>query len=88
MLKLPFSPGYAAFTFPMVIGATALFKTSHWMSTMEVLTQYAHQIQFLAVIELVVATLIVAYVGLRYWMFYTPHKAFVSEHNSHTLESL
>ncbi|MCW1889915.1 hypothetical protein OK016_13235 [Vibrio chagasii] len=26
LLRLPFSPGYAAFTFPIVIGATALFK--------------------------------------------------------------
>ena len=27
LLVLPFSPGYAAYTFPMAIGATALFKT-------------------------------------------------------------
>ncbi|MGO2498034.1 MAG: TDT family transporter [Vibrio litoralis] len=88
LLKLPLSPGYAAFTFPMVIGATALFKTSHWMSTMEVLTQYAHQIQILAVIELVIATLIVSYVALRYWMFYTPHKVLISANNTPPLESL
>ncbi|MGL5974045.1 MAG: TDT family transporter, partial [Aeromonas sobria] len=29
LLRLPFSPGYAAFTFPLVIGATALFKVAH-----------------------------------------------------------
>jgi tellurite resistance protein TehA-like permease len=28
LLVLPFSPGYAAYTFPMAIGATALFKAS------------------------------------------------------------
>ncbi|WP_417883795.1 TDT family transporter [Vibrio rumoiensis] len=74
LLMLPFSPGYAAFTFPMVIGATALFKTAHWMATVEVLAQYRESIQLVAMGELIVATLIVAYVALRYWMFYRPHQ--------------
>lgn len=29
LLRLQFSPGYAAFTFPMAIGATALYKLSN-----------------------------------------------------------
>lgn len=72
LLKLPFSPAYAAFTFPMVIGATALFKTANWMQTIDVLSGYAHSIYILAVVELVVATAVVTYVACRYWMFYMP----------------
>ena len=33
LLRLPFSPGYAAFTFPLVIGATALFKVGQLLSS-------------------------------------------------------
>ena len=32
LLRLKFSPGYAAFTFPMAIGATALYKLSDLVS--------------------------------------------------------
>ncbi|WP_257263254.1 TDT family transporter [Endozoicomonas sp. ONNA2] len=72
LLRLPFSPGYAAFTFPMVIGATALFKLA------ETLHQQGHQnicdvINNLAGFELLVATVIVLYVALRYlWYYFSP----------------
>lgn len=72
LLKLPFSPGYAAFTFPMVIGATALFKTAHWMTGVDLLSAYSAAIYDLAIIELIVATLVVGYVACRYWLFYRP----------------
>ncbi len=65
-LKLPFYPSYAAFTFPLVITATAtrafvLFLEGHqisysWLST-------------LATIELVFSALIVCYVLIRYMNF-------------------
>lgn len=74
LLQLPFSPGYAAFTFPMVIGATALFKTASWMSGIEVLAQYAPHFYSLALVELWIATAVVGYVALRYWLFYRPHQ--------------
>ena len=69
LLRLPFSPGYAAFTFPMVIGATALFKLA------DILNQQRYQgignvINNLAGFELLVATVIVFYVSLRYLRFY------------------
>ncbi|MDC5703390.1 TDT family transporter [Vibrio europaeus] len=72
LLRLPFSPGYAAFTFPMVIGATALFKLAAWMETTGVANKYIVQVQWIAAIELVVATLVVSYVALRYLSFYKP----------------
>lgn len=66
LLRLPFSPGYAAFTFPMVIGATALFKMVNWMETHGLAEHYIAQVRGLAGIELVVATLVVGYVALQY----------------------
>jgi tellurite resistance protein TehA-like permease len=66
LLRLPFSPGYAAFTFPMVIGATALFKMANWMETHGLAEHYIAQVRGLAGIELVVATLVVGYVALQY----------------------
>lgn len=72
LLKLPFSPGYAAFTFPMVIGATALFKTSAWLGQFDQFNQLTMWINYLARFELVIATLVVVYVSLRYLIHYFP----------------
>ncbi|EEX38775.1 TDT family transporter [Vibrio furnissii] len=72
LLRLPFSPGYAAFTFPMVIGATALFKMAHWMDSIGMAAQDVHQVHALAMVELLVATVVVSYVALRYVMYYQP----------------
>lgn len=70
LLGLPFSPGYAAFTFPLVIGATALFKVSHLLGQFEFAADYVDQVTMLAQLELGVATVIVLYVALRYLMFF------------------
>ncbi|MBQ4891530.1 C4-dicarboxylate ABC transporter [Shewanella sp. UCD-FRSSP16_17] len=70
LLQLPFSPGYAAFTFPMVIGATALFKMIEWMQSIGMASQYIQQVQLLATIELTIATLAVSYVAIRYAYFF------------------
>ncbi|MCV6587901.1 MAG: TDT family transporter [Marinobacterium sp.] len=65
LLRLPFSPGYAAFTFPLVISATAMFKASEFaVSTLS--PELAGQLHNLAMAQLVVATLVVSYVALRY----------------------
>lgn len=74
LLSLPFSPGYAAFTFPLVIGATALFKVAHLLEGFDLAAEYAAQIRVLANIELAVATVIVSYVALRYLMFFMPQR--------------
>ncbi len=69
LLRLPFSPGFAAFTFPMVIGATALYKTADWMVTVNIKPEYVEQLTTLAFIELVIATLVVFYVAGHYQRF-------------------
>ncbi|MDE1209861.1 TDT family transporter [Vibrio aestuarianus] len=78
LLRLPFSPGYAAFTFPMVIGATALFKMAHWMESIGMNAEYVQQVHGLANIELIVATLVVGYVAIRYLHFYQPHRVLLN----------
>ncbi len=72
LLRLPFSPGYAAFTFPMVIGATALYKLVAWMGAHGAPESALHQVRMLANVELIVATVVVSYVALRYLMAYLP----------------
>lgn len=72
LLTLPFSPGYAAFTFPMVIGVTALYKLGVWMHMMGMPQQSIEPVVVLSKIELFVATLIVAYVAWRYVQFFLP----------------
>ncbi|OLQ79535.1 C4-dicarboxylate ABC transporter [Photobacterium proteolyticum] len=72
LLRLDFSPGYAAFTFPMVIGATALFKTAAWMAANGVAAEYVNQVSLLATVELYVSTAVVSYVALRYLAYYRP----------------
>ncbi|EHK9051847.1 TDT family transporter [Vibrio vulnificus] len=67
LLRLPFSPGYAAFTFPMVIGATALFKMANWMQQAGLSGHYVEQVRMLAGVELLVATIVVGYVAVQYF---------------------
>ncbi|ELV8690496.1 TDT family transporter [Vibrio vulnificus] len=67
LLRLPFSPGYAAFTFPMVIGATALFKMANWMQQAGLSGHYVEQVRMLAGVELLVATVVVGYVAVQYF---------------------
>ncbi|MBV7315548.1 TDT family transporter [Shewanella sp. NIFS-20-20] len=74
LMKLPFSPAYAAFTFPMVIGATALFKTAAWLATFSLTANLSHTVHTLAVIELFIATAVVGYVALRYILHYLPFR--------------
>ncbi|OYD22755.1 TDT family transporter [Oceanimonas baumannii] len=71
LLRLPFSPAYAAFTFPLVISATALFKVATLTSGMDEPGAFA-QLRHLAQLELIVATLMVGYVTLRYLLHLTP----------------
>ncbi|GIU08735.1 MULTISPECIES: TDT family transporter [unclassified Shewanella] len=70
LLKLPFSPGYAAFTFPMVIGATALFKTVHWLVATYGMSNLSVDLLITAKVELIIATLVVSYVAVRYLLHY------------------
>ncbi|WP_228550829.1 TDT family transporter [Endozoicomonas sp. OPT23] len=65
LLRLPFSPGYAAFTFPMVIGATALLKLEVVLAG-----NWALLAGYLGRLELMVATTMVCYVAYRYIHYY------------------
>ena len=65
LLRLPFSPGFAAFTFPLVIGATALFKASEQFALWQQ-HESAALLQQLAYLELVIATLVTLYVSFRF----------------------
>ena len=71
LLRLPFSPGYAAFTFPLVIGATALFKVTALATGLGLDPGILARLEGLARLELMVATLMVAYVALRYALNFT-----------------
>lgn len=75
LLRLPFSPAYAAFTFPVVIGATALFKTASFMAGKGIDPALASQIEFIGQAQLWVATAVVCYVALRYVIHYLPKPA-------------
>ena len=79
LLRLPFSPGYAAFTFPMVIGATALFKTAALAETLGLDAATINQLRWLAEGELVIATLVVSYVALRFAQNFNPLRKALAE---------
>ena len=70
LLRLPFNPGYAAFTFPMVIGATALYKLATQLSRWQLDASSIQLVRHLALGELVIATGVVGYVALRYLLHY------------------
>lgn len=82
LLRLPFSPGYAAFTFPMAIGATALFKVSKQFASWGMSQHYLAQVHALANLELLLASGIIAYVALRYLLNYLPARSVQSQQQS------
>lgn len=69
LLRLPFSPAYAAFTFPLVIGATALYKSAACFAALGWSPLLVSHVHWLANLELTVASLVVGYVALRYSVF-------------------
>lgn len=64
LCRLPFSPGRAAFTFPMVIGAVALYKCAAVFATLN--QNQAELIYKIADLELIVACIMVSYVAAGY----------------------
>lgn len=74
LLRLPFSPAYSAFTFPLVIGATAMFKTSQYLLINGANLQFVELVERIAYVELIVATGMVGYVCLRYLLHFNPIK--------------
>ncbi len=70
LLRMPFCLGFSAFTFPLVIGATALFKTVTWMESLGASANLVEQVRVLADLELFVATAVVLYVSCRYMLHF------------------
>lgn len=70
LLRLPFGPGYAAFTFPAAISATAGFKATAYFQSVGVSTEVLSPLRHWAMIELAIATAIIGYVALRYALHY------------------
>lgn len=70
LLRLPFSPAFAAYTFPMAVGAGALLKVSEKLGEYPMLLEYSRQIKVLAHLELTVATIVVCYVCFCFVIFY------------------
>ena len=66
LLRLQFSPGYAAFTFPMAIGATALYKTATLVERFPGAEVYVQDLRILAGVELAIATVVIGYVLVLY----------------------
>jgi len=74
LLRLPFTPTYSAFTFPLVVGAVALFKVTDFLSAQEVNRQIVNLSEILAYGELTIATLMVLYVSSRYLLHLSSQK--------------
>lgn len=72
LLRLPFSPGYAAFTFPMVIGVTAQVKLGAWLAAHGMTAHDVAPVHLLSDVELGIATAVVGYVSLRYVLHFLP----------------
>ncbi|MFB5561927.1 TDT family transporter [Bacillus cereus] len=64
LLRLSFYPSYAAFTFPLVICATAL------TNTLKYLGHYGVFGQTVSIIETMIASIMVIYVTIRYGIFF------------------
>lgn len=78
LLRLPFTPGYSAFTFPLVIGATAMFKTQQYAVVNGGPLWLSEWLQSIAYGELIIATLMVGYVSLRYLDCFNPFRKSLS----------
>lgn len=68
LLRLPFSPAFAALTFPLVIGATALFKVTALLQQWQ-WRELASLIHKIAYVELVIATAVCSYVAWRFGIY-------------------
>lgn len=73
--RLPFSPGFAAFTFPLVISAKAVYAARDWFQNTGLAGEYIEQLELIAMIELLGATAIVLWVSLGYLSYFARREA-------------
>ncbi len=70
LLKLPFSPAFAGFTFPLVISATAMVKACAFLTANVENEPVIQVLQTVATLEFYIACAMVSYVAIRYLSFY------------------
>lgn len=68
LLKIPFNPGYSAYTFPLVISAVGTLKLAGFLGKSA--NSWSPYVKQFGLIELYIAVAIVVYVGFRYLHFY------------------
>lgn len=66
LLRLPFSPAFAAFTFPLVISASAIYRVTKLFAFHPGTRAYAETLYYLGATELFIATIVVIYVSFLY----------------------
>lgn len=66
LLRLPFTPSYSAYTFPLAISATAMFKTSVWMKGQVLFQQYSTHLARVARLEGIISSAVILYVLYRF----------------------
>ncbi|PGT99574.1 hypothetical protein COD21_31255 [Bacillus cereus] len=83
LLNLPFYPSYAAFTFPLVICATAFTNTLKYLGYNGML------VHTISIIETIIASIMVIYVAIRYSIFLIqqmkPKQAVQSQNQMHKI---
>ena len=79
MLAVGFYPSYAAFTFPLVISATAMFKSALFFANHPLIFGF---LQALTIIETSFAVIVVSYVLGKYAIhLYQQTKALIAGHS-------
>ena len=68
LLKIPFNPGYSAYTFPLVISAVGMLKLAGYLVKSGV--NWGIYVKQLGMIELYIAAFMVIFVALKYLEFY------------------
>jgi exfoliative toxin A/B len=71
LLRLPFTPAYSAFTFPLAVSATALLKMSVWSQRVPLFSGYQHGFFIASITEGLIASVMIAYVYQHYVKFLT-----------------
>ena len=71
LLRIPFTPGYSAYTFPLAISAVAMLKFTEYLKNLG--NAWASCVELLTIIEVYIAVIIIFYVGIRYLFFYIGH---------------
>jgi len=66
LLRIAFSPTFSAFTFPLVISATATLKVSQWASHEVLFSSYTPILQDISIVQAILASIVITYVLVHY----------------------